>query len=164
MHPQPGMNPETRALQQKMADINLLLATVELNHFAPHFVEKELLSYQSMNSIFSTIGYAKAHQVQQLMESVMAQVTVTPKKFEDFVKILSADPALQRLAEELTKTYSKWSVMADRLQYVTIFVFLGSLGGKLLGIRDEPRTNGMLTCNNHVITICFCPNYFFGLF
>ena len=163
MHPQPGMNPETRALQQKMADINLLLATVELNHFAPHLVEKELLSYHSMNSIFSTIGYAKAHQVQQLMESVVAQVTVTPKKFEDFVKILSADPALQRLAEELTKTYSKWSVMADRLQYVTIFVFLGSLGGNLLGIRDEPRTNGI--CSRAitikiVITICFCPIYY----
>ncbi|KAL5473065.1 hypothetical protein EMCRGX_G027506 [Ephydatia muelleri] len=100
------MNPETRALLQKMAGIHLLLGTVELNHFAAHLVEKELLSYQSMNSILSTVGYAKAHQVQQLMESVVAQVTVTPTKFEDFVNILSADPVLQRLAEELTKTYS----------------------------------------------------------
>ena len=108
--PQPSMNPEARALLQKMARIHLLLATVELNHFAPHLVENELLSYQSMNSILSTVGYAKAHQVQQLMQSVVAQVTVTPKKFEDFVKILSADPALQRLAEELTETYSRWPV------------------------------------------------------
>ena len=104
------MNPETRALLQKMADIYSLLTTVELNYIASRLVEKELLSYQSMNSILSTVGYAKAHQVQQLMESVVAQVTVTPKKFEDFVKILSADPALQRLAEELTKTYSRWPV------------------------------------------------------
>ena len=93
-----------------MADIHLLLATVELNHFVPRLVEKELLSYQSTNSILSTVGYAKAHQVQQLMESVVAQVTVTPEKFEDFVKILSEDPALQRLAEELKKTYSRWPV------------------------------------------------------
>ena len=108
--PQPSMNPETRALLQKMADIHLLLATVELNHFVPRLVEKELLSYQSTNSILSTVGYTKAHQVQRLMASVVAQVTVTPKKFEDFVKILSADPALQRLAEELKKTYSRWPV------------------------------------------------------
>ena len=108
--PQPSMNPETRALLQKMARIHLLLATVELNHFAPRLVEKELLSYQSMNSILSTVGYAKAHQVQQLMESVVAQVTVTPKKFEDFVKILSEDPALQDLTEELVKTYSRLPV------------------------------------------------------
>ena len=107
---QPSMNPATRALLQKMADIHLLLATVELNHFASRLVAKELLSFQSMNSILNTLGHTKAHQVQQLMESVVAQVTVTPEKFEDFVKILSADPALQRLAEELTKTYSRWPV------------------------------------------------------
>ncbi|KAL5483973.1 hypothetical protein EMCRGX_G020395 [Ephydatia muelleri] len=113
------MNPETRALPQRMTDIHFLLATVELNHFASRLVTKELLSYQSFNEQYleyRTVGYAKAHQVQQLMESVVAQVTVTPKKFEDFVKILSADPALQRLAEELTKTYR-------------------SLGGRLLGRR-----------------------------
>ena len=104
------MNSETRALQQKMADIHLLLTTVELNHFALRLVEKKLLSYQTMSSI---PRYSKAHQVSQLMESVVAQVRVAPKKFEDFVKILSEDPALQRLAEELTKTYSRWSVMAD---------------------------------------------------
>ena len=116
------MNPEIQALQQKMADINSLLATVELNHFAHILVEKELLSYQSMSSILNTLGYSKAHQVSQLMESVVAQVRVTPKKFEDFVKILSADPALQRLTEELTKTYSRWSVYGRRLQYVTMHV------------------------------------------
>ena len=104
------MNPETQALLQKMSDIQLLLATVELNHFALLLLKKELLSYQSMNSILSTVGYTKAHQVQQLMESVVAQVTVTPEKFEDFVKILLEDPALQHLAEELMKTYSRWPV------------------------------------------------------
>eukprot|EP00731_Ephydatia_muelleri_P006276 Em0003g524a len=109
------MNPETQALLQKMADIHLLLATVELNHFVPRLVEKKLLSYQSMNSILSTVGYAKAHQVQQLMESVVAQVTVTPKKFEDFVKLMSADPALQRLAEELKKTYTVLTVQPPAL-------------------------------------------------
>ena len=114
------MNPETRALQQKMADINSLLATIELNHFAHSLVAKELLSYQSMSSTLNTLGYSKAHQVSQLMESVVAQVRVTPKKFEDFVKILSADPALQRLAEELTKTYSRWSVMADGWQTAAV--------------------------------------------
>ena len=148
MHPQPEMNPETQALQQKIAAINSLLVTVELNHFADRLVEKTFLSHQSMRSILNTHGYTKADQVSRLMESVMAQVGFKPKKFKDFVKILSADQALHEITDELTKTYSRWSVMADRLQYVTIFVFLGSLGGEL-DIRDEPKTNGMLTCNNH---------------
>lgn len=87
-------------LDQKLAGIKLLillLATVELNHFAARLVEKKLLSYESMGSILNTHG-----QVNQLMESVMAQVGVTPKKFKDFVKILSADPALHGITDELT--------------------------------------------------------------
>ena len=108
------MNPETHTLQRKMADITSLLSTVvELNQFAQRLVEKDLLSYQSMSSILQTLGYSKLNQAGQLMDAVMAQVRVTPKKFEAFVMILSYDTSLLHLKDDVMKTYSRWR---DRLQ------------------------------------------------
>ena len=102
----PIMNPEAQTLQRKLSDINSLLSVVELNHFASQLVERDLLSFASKNSILDTLGYSRAKQVSLLMDAVMAQVRTTPRKFEDFMAILSSDSSLQRLAEDVMKTYS----------------------------------------------------------
>ena len=105
------MNPEAQTLQQKLSDISSLLSVVELNHFASQLVERDLLSFTYKSSILDTLGYSRAKQVSLLMDAVMAQVKTTPRKFEDFMAIVSSDSSLQHLAIDVMRTYSTWPLV-----------------------------------------------------
>ena len=94
-------------MQKCAAEINKALAyNTDLIWFADRlFAEKFITENQKSN--VGSIGVGDYSKASKLMESVMAQVSITPSKYDKFLGILEEEPALHDLVKLLNKTYGK---------------------------------------------------------
>ena len=102
-----SIHPEKDTLQKCAAEINKALAyNTDLIWFANRlFAEKFITEIQRSN--VGNVGVGDYSKASKLMESVMAQVSITPSKYDEFLGILEEEPALHDLVKLLNKTYGK---------------------------------------------------------
>ena len=102
-----SISPEKETLRKCTAEINRALAyNTDLVWFANRlFAERFITDIQKSN--VQSIGVGDYSKASKLMESVMAQVSITPSKYAEFLGILEEEPALDDLVKLLNKTYGK---------------------------------------------------------
>lgn len=100
-------SPEKETLRKCTAEINKALTyNTDLIWFANClFAERFITDIQKSN--VQSIGVGDYSKASKLMESVMAQVSITPSKYDEFLGILEEEPALDDLVKLLNKTYGK---------------------------------------------------------
>ena len=102
-----SISPEKETLRKCNAEINKALANnTDLVWFANCLFAKSFITDIQQSNV-QNIGVGDYAKASKLMESVMAQVSITPSKYDQFLGILEEEPALDDLLKLLNSTYGK---------------------------------------------------------
>ena len=96
----------SETIRKCTAEINQALAyNVDLVWFANRLYAEGFITQDQQSKVNSTSD--KSTMANMLMNSVMSQVKITPSKYNDFIRILKEERALNFVVQRLEKTYGK---------------------------------------------------------
>ena len=102
-----SVHPEKETLRKCNAEINKALAyNTDLVWFANRLFAKSFITAIQQSNV-QNVGVGDYAKASKLMESVMAQVSITPSKYDEFLGILEEEAALDDLVKLLNSTYGK---------------------------------------------------------